>query len=677
MNAPMLFPFLSLGCGIILAFMGVGLWGGVSIVVLGSFIYYYLTYVGRNPVKAFRYYNYHYFWLFLFFLGIGIIGGNLSLPYQPQTKEIKESVIAEGKVTDIRNRTSGDQLTIEIQSLYDKRGFRKDYSNFKIDCYSDAVSVTEGDIIVFPANSLRKIEDSPNSFRNGYAEVKAKQGIYYNIRVTGGNISKIGHDRFYVEGISKGIRDDIIAFIEKQSLQRSTRDFIITILSGDRAYLNPDMRQTFADAGIAHVLALSGMHIAIIAGIFLSILFPLNFFGKYKLRYLLTALLLWFYAFVTGMSPSIIRACVMASAFIIALILERKNTAFNSLCLAGFIILLFNPMALYEISFQLSFLCVSSLILFAEKFNPFDHRHHPKLYNISALILASLITTFTSWIVVAYYFQTFPTLFLPANTLILPFLPFYVTGIIIYLILELCGFHIELFTKVIDYCFNLIVSITSFFGEGTVLNLSVPFISVFLWLVGVFLLAISVWKLNLLIVKRIWIYSLSALLLLSSIVVTVFYEPIMERGFIICNSYPALQINVSDGKNESLINVPSNALSLHQINRYNIIVLDYDSIPEKDHNPLFEINKYINGINNSDLLKKNINKNTSNIDYLIITGRYKGNISRIKEVFNPKQIIIHSSIRKQRENILIEEASKLNIPVHSLRRDNALKVSLY
>ena len=229
----------------------------------------------------------------------------------------------------------------------------------------------------------------------------------------------------------------------------------------------------------------------------------------------------------------------------------------------------------------------------------------------------------------------------------------------------------------IDYCFNLIVSITSFFGEGTVLNLSVPFLSVFLWLVGVFLLAISVWKLNLLIVKRIWIYSLSALLLLSSIVVTVFYEPIMERGFIICNSYPALQINVSDGKNESLINVPSNALSLHQINRYTIIVLDYDSIPEKDYNSPFEINKYINGINNPDLLRNDINKNTSNIDYLIITGRYKGNISRIKEIFNPKQIIIHSSIWKQRENILIEEASKLNIPVHSLRRDNALKVSLY
>ena len=652
----MLLPFLSLGCGIIFASLGLGLWGGTSAIISGVIIYFFIIHLSRNPIKAFRYAYWHYVWLSLIFIGIGVVVGDFSRFYQPNDKEIKDAVIVEGMVKDIRNLTSGDLLTVEVQSLYNKEGIRRDYSNFKVECYSDAVSVSEGDLIAFPAKGMKKIEDSPNSFHKGYAEAKAKQGIYYNQRVAGNQIRKIGHDRFFISGIAKSMRDAIVAFIEKQALQRNTKNFIITLLSGDRAYLDPEVRQTFANAGIAHVLALSGMHIAIIAGIFLSILFPLNFLGKYKLRYFLTALLLWFYAFITGMSPSIIRACVMASAFIIAMILERKNTAFNSLCLAGFIILLFSPYAMYEIGFQLSFLCVASLILFAGRLNPIDHRHHPRLYNLCGLVLASLIATFSSWIVVAYYFQTFPTLFLPANIIILPVLPFYVSGIILYLFLELCGIHIELLAKAIDSCYDLFVSIISFFGNETVLHLSVPGYSVFLWLLGVIFIALSIWKVRTWRIKPFYISIVSALFIFSSLLLTYLYEPKMERGFIICNSYPELRINVSDGRIESFLEIPKNALSMHQINKKSIIILDFDTIPK------------IENLNKIDLLK------ISRIDYLIVTRKYKGDIARIKEIFNPKQIVTHSSMRKKRESELIEEALKLNIPVHSLRHDNALKV---
>ncbi|MDE6028429.1 MAG: ComEC/Rec2 family competence protein, partial [Muribaculaceae bacterium] len=417
------------------------------------------------------------------------------------------------------------------------------------------------------------------------------------------------------------------------------------LLSGDRAYLEPDVRQKFSDAGIAHVFALSGMHIAIIAAIFLSILFPLNFFGKYKLRYFITAILLWLYAFITGMSPSIIRACVMASTFIIAMLLERKNTTLNSLCLSGFLILLFTPRALFEIGFQLSFLCVGSLILFAGKFNPINHRMHPRLYRFVNLINASLITTFTTWLVVAYYFQSFPTLFLPSNLLILPLLPFYVATVILYFILELTGIHIEILAKAIDAGYDGMMALITVLGEESAINLTVSKESVMLWLIGLLILAIAIWKWK----NRIFYY-LGSLCFLISFGLALFYPQKIQKGFIICHSYPHPQIKISDGIIETSLNIPLNSISLSKINEKNIIILDCKNLP-------------------LDIIKAE-----DTIDYLVITGKYKGTLSEIQEVFNPRLLIIHSSIRKMRENELIEQATQLRLSTYSLRKQNALKV---
>ena len=86
----MLLPFLSLGCGIIFASLGLELWGGASAIISGVIIYFFIIHLSRNPINAFRYAYWHYVWLSLIFIGIGVVVGDFSRFYQPNDKEIKD-----------------------------------------------------------------------------------------------------------------------------------------------------------------------------------------------------------------------------------------------------------------------------------------------------------------------------------------------------------------------------------------------------------------------------------------------------------------------------------------------------------------------------------------------------------------------------------------------------------
>ena len=275
----MLIPFITLGIGILSVSLGVNVFGATVCIISGTILYLWIVSLKKDPVKLYKASPLHNLWIAVWFLGIGIILGNLSLSTFPTTDQINNCAAATGKILSIKNSTSGDRILTEVYALYDKTGNRTDYSNFKILCFTDAVEHDIGDIILFPANNLREIENSENSFSSGYRETMATKGIFFKAFLKGNEITKIGHETGILT-FSSHLRDRVTEFIEKLPLKKNTRYFLITILAGDKSYLDYDTQNLFSDAGIAHTLALSGMHVGIISGIFLFLLFPLNFFGK-------------------------------------------------------------------------------------------------------------------------------------------------------------------------------------------------------------------------------------------------------------------------------------------------------------------------------------------------------------------------------------------------------------
>ena len=194
-----------------------------------------------------------------------------------------------------------------------------------------------------------------------------------------------------------------------------------SLVLGGRYYIPDRTRELFVQTGTAHILAISGMNVG---GMAFLVFLLLNVMRLPRgAQIFLTALVLTGYCGLTGASPSVVRATVMAVVMLAALLFERRSDTLNSLGLAALIILLFDPMSLFDIGFQLSFMGVFSIVYF-----------YPKIYGLIEgrsvnrtviVLLQALCISLAAWIgvlpLVAYYFQIVTPVSILANIPIIPF----------------------------------------------------------------------------------------------------------------------------------------------------------------------------------------------------------------------------------------------------------------
>lgn len=207
------------------------------------------------------------------------------------------------------------------------------------------------------------------------------------------------------------------------NLSSRTIQVLAAVLLGRSEMIDADTRMHYSAAGLSHLLALSGMHVGIIAMIIAVALWPFYFGRHMRSRLVLTIAALWLYAALTAFIPSVTRAVIMASVYMLGRILERRASSFNSLCLAAIVILIVNPDDLYAIGFQLSFSAVAGIILFYPLINRVNRRNHPRLYALASYPALSVSAMILTGVVVMFHFHTFPLYFLAANLLAVPVMP--------------------------------------------------------------------------------------------------------------------------------------------------------------------------------------------------------------------------------------------------------------
>ena len=193
------------------------------------------------------------------------------------------------------------------------------------------------------------------------------------------------------------------------------------ILLGLRHNIPSSLYEDFRDSGTAHLLAISGLHMAIVAGILLSVAVWL--FGRRRPTYLLMTLFaLWGYAVLAGMSPSVMRAAIMVSLFLFGAYLGRQRSGITALASAAAIMVAIDPQILWQVSFQLSFAAVLGLILLTPSFQQWGRRiRAPNVVVDSfAYSLGAILATLP---IVAYHFGYISLVGLPATFLALLALP--------------------------------------------------------------------------------------------------------------------------------------------------------------------------------------------------------------------------------------------------------------
>ncbi len=222
----------------------------------------------------------------------------------------------------------------------------------------------------------------------------------------------------------------------KQYSSDETQRFLGSVLLGRRELLGEE-REVFANCGASHLLAISGLHVGLISCILFFIL--RLFYIPFRKRIIILLIFLCFYVFITGMSPSTVRAAVMYGVFAISFLLRRKVNSFNVLGLAGFFILLINPSILFNVGFQLSFAAVFAIIL-GFKIVSVPPCPNKVLFYIKNIVLCSCFVTVLLTPLISYYFGKLYLLSVLYNVVLIPFFTLIMAFAVIFIIFS--PFHI-------------------------------------------------------------------------------------------------------------------------------------------------------------------------------------------------------------------------------------------
>jgi competence protein ComEC len=196
---------------------------------------------------------------------------------------------------------------------------------------------------------------------------------------------------------------------------------------GNREELDKDVQESFSVSGAMHVLDVSGLHTGIVWGIMTWVLTlggwckPL--YEEKKRRWLLGGILLillWVYAFITGLSPSVMRSALMLSFWELSYLLGRHTSRWNPIMAAAVVILVINPLALWSVSFQLSFAAVIGIMLFASWMQAHMRLKQSWSKYIGGLLIASIGAQLMTMPLTLYYFGQTSNYFALTNLIVIP-----------------------------------------------------------------------------------------------------------------------------------------------------------------------------------------------------------------------------------------------------------------
>lgn len=205
------------------------------------------------------------------------------------------------------------------------------------------------------------------------------------------------------------------------------------ILLGLRGNIPTDLNNDFKTSGTAHLLAISGQNLAIMAGILLAI--GIWLFGRRRYLYVWLALVvIWFYTVITGMNPPVVRSAIMASIFLLAEVLGRQRSSLGALVLTAAVMVGISPYILGDVSFQLSFLGIAGLIFIYPILGDFGKRLITARAKNEGFVIttvnaaidimsASLAATIATWPLIAYYYGYFSLAGPFATFILTPVLP--------------------------------------------------------------------------------------------------------------------------------------------------------------------------------------------------------------------------------------------------------------
>jgi len=319
---------------------------------------------------------------------------------------------------------------------------------------TDSFPVVEPGSIVWFRGKPELLQKTGNPFEFDYQAFAIRNQIGHRIFLKQSDYHFLSTKRTpNLAEASLVIRERLLKIIEKCGLKGPVFHLVSSVSLGARDELEPDITQSFSKTGVTHVLAVSGMNVAII---YVVLDFFLRFLNRKRWGILIQTILIlagvWGYAFITGLSASVLRAAAMFSFIMIGKSLNRNSNIYNTLAASAFVLLCYNPSLVYDVGFQLSYAAVFSIVYF-----------HPFLYGLRyfkfwiadqiwLMLTVSMAAQIGTIPFLLHYFHQFPTWFLLANLMVIPLVTIILyLSFIVFAVAPIVPFLGILMTRVLDW----------------------------------------------------------------------------------------------------------------------------------------------------------------------------------------------------------------------------------
>ena len=270
------------------------------------------------------------------------------------------------------------------------------------------------------------------------------------------------------------------------------------VLLGDRHLIGKEMRAGFVQTGTVHILAISGLHIGIIAFIIFVLFRAISL--PQRVSYILSIILLLLYAFTVGMRPSVVRATAMASCVLLGLFMERDVDVYNSLALSAILILAYNAAQFFDAGFQLSYLAVGAILYIGKRLIP-TFTLNPNIWEkVWIYLKTSLLISLSAYLgiapLVAYQFGLITPIAILANLIVIPLLTILVASGMLFLFFGLLHPLLGLiFYQVPWLCARALMITVSSLANVPLSHFSIAEVPIF-WVISCYLLLLIVLNLR-------------------------------------------------------------------------------------------------------------------------------------------------------------------------------------
>ena len=390
-----------------------------------------------------------------------------------------------------------------------------------------SLSLKYGDVVVFH-EPPKLVEPPMNPEQFDYQKYLFRKGILRQVYLKNDTWEKLEENRANpVYALSYQLRDYLLATMQKLGVTGDEYAVAAAILLGYDDTLPAELRQKYVAAGSMHILCVSGMHVGVV---FMVFSYLLGFLDKRKpwhniLKQSLLLFLIWCYALLAGLAPSILRSTIMLSFVIVGDMIKRNGVLLNSLAASAFLLLCIDPANLFNVGFLLSYCAVIGIVTLQKPIYNLIYvksKLLDKIWELTSVTLAAQLAIAPFSI---YYFHQFPTYFWLSNLFMGPISSVVIIGGMVMLLVSFIPYiniGVAFCVKWMIFAMNNVVSCVESMPLSIIKGLYINSLEFACLIVSLLLLLIVIEH-----KKKVLLFSMLSILLIFS--VSQFTRAVMQR----------------------------------------------------------------------------------------------------------------------------------------------------